>query len=166
MTRQEAARLVALTMANWPGMQDRNVKIEATVLLWQKMLSDMPYKLAEMGLCKVLMTARFWPTVAEIREAVDSLRPGQKKIPPADEAWEEICRKLNPYAVPQWSHEAISKTVKLLGGVRAICEAESLPVIRGQFFKFYELYAAREKERQMNNKISLLTEGEEMKCLT
>lgn len=44
------------------------------------MLSSMPYALAEKALCKVLMTACFWPTVAEIREAVDSLRPGQKII--------------------------------------------------------------------------------------
>jgi hypothetical protein len=165
VTRQETARLVALAMANWPGMQDRNVKIEATALLWQRMLNDVPYELAEKALCKVLMTAKFWPTVSEIREAVDSLRPPVKMLPPTDEAWEEVCRNLNPYRAPQWSHEAIARAVRSLGGIRTICDAENLAVIRAHFFKMYETVSAREKEKSLNEKVITLIERTEIKCL-
>jgi len=157
---------LALAMANWPNMQDRNVKIEATALLWQKMLNDVPYDLAEKALCKILITARYWPTMAELREAVDSLRPPITGIPPVDEAWEEVCRNLSPYQQHTWSHEAISKTVQRLGGIRSIGESENISVVRAHFFKLYEILVARERDTVLNNKVISLTERMEIKCLS
>jgi hypothetical protein len=100
MNKQETSRLVALAIANWPNMQDKNIKIEITVALWHKMLGHLPFALVEAGLAKVLLSARFFPTVAELVEVVDSLRIKSAGLPPPDEAWNEGCKNLDPYRVP------------------------------------------------------------------
>jgi hypothetical protein len=67
MNQQEAAKLVAFALANFPTMQERDMK--PTAVLWFQMLSDIPFEVAERALMKVLATAKFFPSVAEIREA-------------------------------------------------------------------------------------------------
>ncbi|WP_156478596.1 hypothetical protein [Anaerosporomusa subterranea] len=47
MTKQETARLVALALANWPSMQDKGLKVEATAALWHNLLGHLPYPAAE-----------------------------------------------------------------------------------------------------------------------
>src|SRR5690554_198287 len=67
MTRSEVAKLLSLATANFPAMQERDMR--PTLVLWEKMLSDLPPEVAEAALLKVLVSAKFFPTVAEIREA-------------------------------------------------------------------------------------------------
>ena len=68
MNSMEVARLVALAVANYPSMQDKEMR--PTAKLWQMMLSDVTYEVGEKALAKVLTVARFFPTIAEIREAI------------------------------------------------------------------------------------------------
>ena len=99
------------------------------------MLGHLPFVQVEAGLAKVFMTARYFPMIAEILEALDSLQPKPEKLPSSDEAWDEICRHLDPYRSHEWSHEAIKLTVKRLGGLRALCDCDNLAPARAHFFK-------------------------------
>ena len=159
MTKTEAGRLVTLVLGNWPSMQTREIRADITAAMWQKLLADIPYELAEQAVTKVLLTAKFWPTISEIREAADSLRPASDGPPPADSAWEEVCRSLDPYKVPNWSHPAIGQAVKGLGGIRRLCESENTAVDRAHFIKIYEAIMSRAKNEIVNHKVLALVSG-------
>lgn len=166
MNKQETSRLVILAMANWPNMQDKNIRIEITVALWHKMLGHLPFDIVEAGLAKVLVGAKFFPTVSELIEAVDSLRLQSAGLPSQDEAWHEVCKNLDPYSVPVWSHEAIHEIVKQLGGIRALCECDNMSPVRAHFFKLYDLIQKREKEQAVNEKVAMLIKNASLKYIS
>lgn len=166
MTNKETRCLLALAMANWPLIQDKSFNVETTAALWCKILGHLPYADAEAGLAKVLLTARYFPTVAEVLEAANSVKPRPDGAPPAEEAWDEVCRNLNPYAIPEWSHEAIRVTVRRLGGIRNLCESENHAADRAHFFKLYDLHLNRENERILNSQVAALVSRSEMKMIT
>jgi hypothetical protein len=165
MTKQETARLVALALANWPSMQDKSFKVEGTAALWHKMLGHLPYSVVEAGLAKILLTSKYFPTVAEILAAAESLQPKSQGLPPVEAAWDEVCRNLNPYQAPVWSHDGIRLTVRRLGGIRTLCESENMGPIRAHFFKLYEALAEREKEQTINSKVAALLERANIKLI-
>lgn len=165
MTKHETKCLLGLALANWPSMQDKEFLVDATAALWYKMLGHLPYKAAEAGLAKVLLTARFFPTVAEILAAAESLDRRPDAPPPAEEAWDEVCRNLDPYRMPQWSHEAIRLTVRRMGGIRTLCESETPSVDRAHFLKFYELYVSRDKERIVDEKVAAIVSRADLKVI-
>lgn len=165
MTKQETARLVALALANWPSMQDKSFKVEATAILWYNLLGHLPYPTVEAGLAKIIMTSKFFPTVAELAEAAESLQPKPNEPPPVEEAWEEVCNKLNPYQAPIWTHDAIRLTVKRLGGIRSLCECGSIGTSRAHFFKLYEAFIEQEKDNTINNKVIALVSKSQIKWL-
>ena len=167
MTRHEAGKLVALALANWPAMQSRDIRLDITAGLWHRLLADIPYELAEQALTKILITAKFWPTVAEIREAADSLRLPDSDPPPAGEAWGEVCRQLDPYRPAVWSHPAIAQTVQRLGGVRRLCESENTATDRAHFLKIYTAILDSRKQGSVKEQLRRLARGgtEENACL-
>lgn len=156
MNRIEASKLVFLAVANFPNMQDKDM--EPTILSWQKLLSDMPFETIEKALTKVLLLARFFPTVAEIREAARSFNIGG--IPAPEEAWgivkDYITSGTNyiDYIYNgkelSFNHHLITKTVNQLG-VREMFESENIDILRAQFIKFYNANAEREKNNITNN---------------
>ncbi len=147
MTQQEATKLVAFALANFPNMQEKDLR--PTAKLWAHILSDIPYPVAEKALIKVLATAKFFPTVAEIRDAAMQLT--QPTIPTALEAWGEVQRAWGLYG---WSRqeEALASMSPLTAevcrrfGWRDMCACEEPEVLRGQFRMAYEQYAGRQKE--------------------
>ena len=104
MTKQEIGALLALATANFPSMQEKDMR--PTANLWSEMLSDIPFDIAKAALIKVLATARFWPTVAEIREAAASIvNPGI--LTPA-EAWGRVIKAVQEFDITararEWQH--------------------------------------------------------------
>lgn len=154
MNKQEAAQLVALATANFPSMQDKDMA--PTAQLWLTMLADLPYKLAERALVKVLMTARFFPTIADIREAARGLVEQSTKLPEPDEAWAEVMQKVTRYSTPEWSCPEIQQAVRVVG-YNAICDSENIGVERAHFFKVYEAIRKRKDEVQLNETVLKLT---------
>lgn len=148
MTKQEIGALIALTAANYPNMQERDLR--PTANLWKEMLSDIPFDVAKAAIIKVLSTAKFWPTVAEIREAASQLTNPQ--ILSSAEAWGLVVQANDKYGYYR-SIEGmeslppmVQMAVKAMGGFREICMSENPGVTRAQFMRMYEQYAAREKE--------------------
>lgn len=148
MTKTEIAKLLAIATANWPNMQERDMTPTAAV--WEMMLSDMTYETAQRALVKVMTTAKFFPTIAEIREA--AMATSGNQLPSAEEAWNEVeseIRRVGSYGEPKFSNAVITKAVDSLGGWVRLCRSEEPPgVERAHFVRFYTSFAARENERQ------------------
>ncbi len=147
MTRKEVQNLLALATANFPAMQDKDMR--PTAVLWEKMLADMPYPLAEKALVKVLATAKYFPTVAEIREAAADLTCPQQLT--SAEAWGQVMeaiRKFGSYRAAEamaWLSPEVATMVRRFDFIE-ICRSKQIDVIRGQFTRLWESQAKREKE--------------------
>lgn len=143
MTDGQIKELITMSLANFPHMQEK--AIGPTVALWKAMLSDMPYPLAKASLLKVLSTAKFWPNVAEIRDAALSLTGN--KAPTALEAWgmvREAIRKDKPASTLP---PAVQKAIKAFGGLDGIGYSENITYIEGRFLKEYNPLAAEENQQ-------------------
>lgn len=147
MTNKEIANLLALALANFPHMQ--NMDMRPTAVLWEKMLHDIPYTVAEKALLKVLATCKYFPNVAEIREAAAALT--MPRHPTASEAWaavQEAIWKYSSYREKEALESlppVVAKVVKEIGW-REICLSENPDVIRGQFRRAYETEVTRYNE--------------------
>lgn len=142
MKPDEIKTLVAMTLANFPNMQERHMS--PTVALWQQMLSDIPFNVAKAALIKVLATAKFWPTVGEIREtAVQLTSPNVLSAP---EAWAQVIKAIRYDYSSDKLDPVVRKAIEGFGGLNGIGYSENIDVVRGQFLKVYEQYANRERD--------------------
>jgi hypothetical protein len=164
MTNQEISKLLLMAKAAFPGRSPENQQeLVALTNVWRMVLNEIPYKLAEAALIKVLSSTKFFPAPSEIREAAINLMPGP---PMAEEAWEEVrkvitsghCSIENQYNgwKPEWSNELIGKTVNEMG-LREMFESENISITMAQFKKYYDNNKAGYKEKQLNEQILRLT---------
>lgn len=89
MNKQDIKNLIKFTTGSFPSMQNKElIEIGNS---WEEMLSNLSYNQAREALRRVLRTARYWPTVAEILDAVDAIaeererqtfRPGERSSCP------------------------------------------------------------------------------------
>jgi len=123
-----------------------------TAALWMKMLEDIPYEVAENALMKVMATNRFFPTVAEIREAAALITTPE--LLTHAEAWSEVLKAVRKYGTYDYEKgmaslpDVVRQVVRMIGW-REICLSEQPDVIRGQFRMAYEQEVARIKERAL-----------------
>lgn len=147
MTRDEVKKLLAWAVANFPSMQERDLR--PTAELWHKILGDLPYEIAEAALIKVLATAKYFPTVAEIREAAATIAL-PSLLSPAD-AWNVLMAAISKYGFYRRQEALASlppevrKAVECLGW-EVVCHSEEPGIVRAQFMRVYETYLNRAKE--------------------
>ncbi len=84
MNRNEVAKLLAIAIAAYGYMQEKDTRPLASV--WAKMLGDISYADADAALVSHIASSKFFPSVAEIREGVARLN-GAMNMMTADEAW-------------------------------------------------------------------------------
>ena len=132
MNRKEIINLLGIATANFPNMQERDMK--PTAILWEKSLSDIPYDIAEKALIKVLATSKFFPTIAEIREAAADIT--QPRTMDAIEAWGLVIKAIRRYGSYRESEaiaslpEDVAQMVKRFGW-RELCLNENSDTLRG-----------------------------------
>ncbi len=91
MTAREAANLVAQLKAAYP-----NANIGGdTIKVYAAALADLDREAAQAAVAKVIATARFFPTIAEIRETVAEAACG---LPDAEVAWLEVMDALRRFS--------------------------------------------------------------------
>lgn len=150
MTMNEVTDLLGWAIANFPAMQERDMG--PTAKLWHEMLKDVPFKVAKKALLKVLATAKYFPTVAEVLEAIADI--AGPRIDTAAEAWGEVERAIRLYGHYRESEALasmsprVAKVVKYLGW-QEICLSEEPGVVRGQFLKMYAQVAEREQKERL-----------------
>lgn len=150
MTDKEVGNIFLLAMANFPHLQEKNMK--PTLMLWKEMLTDLPYAVALPGMKKLLSTAKFFPSIAEIREACTAMTEPRQLT--HDEAWRMVLDAVSKYSSYKELEGLASlppmvRDVARNIGWREICMSEQPDVIRGQFRQAWEAHSAREKEMRV-----------------
>lgn len=145
MNSEEMAKIMTTLSAAYP----RQPITPATMQVYSQMLSDLDYKQVQAAVIKHIATNSFFPSIAEIRQAV--LDVGVDRLPSPSEAWLEVqkqIRDVGSYRTPNFSNSLIEKTVSAMGGWVDLCRSEEpVGVERAHFLRIYEALMNREIEQ-------------------
>lgn len=135
------------------------------------MLSDIPPQILEVAVKKLIMTNRFLPSIAEIRETAYGIKGtiSGTAAPDESEAWGEVVkaiRSVGYYGKPKFSHEAITVAVNNIGW-QDICMTtnEGMNILRSQFRRAYQLSVERQKDNRDNAVLGISPNNEKLKQL-
>lgn len=136
------------------------------------MLSDIPPQILEVAVKKLIMTNKFLPSIAEIRETAYGIKGtiSGTAAPDESEAWGEVVKAIQSvgyYGKPTFSHEAITAAVNNIGW-QDICTTpnEGTNTLRSQFRRAYQLAAQRQKDNRDNAVLGISPNNEKLKQLT
>lgn len=136
------------------------------------MLSDIPPQILETAVKKLIMTNKFLPSIAEIRETAYGIKGtiSGTAAPDESEAWGEVVkaiRSVGYYGKPKFSHEAIITAVNNIGW-QDICMTtyDGMNTLRSQFRRAYQLAAQRQKDNRDNAVLGISPGNEKLKQLT
>ena len=169
--RAETLKLLTLARKTFPSS-----KVDAEALtLYVAALDDLTYPQIKAGVVKLLNTAKFFPTIAEVREAAGQMvaHVRHEGKPDAGEAWGEVIKFLKarspcdsrPY---KWPCPEIEEAAKRIGLTSLFAlEIKDEPIVRAQFMRIYEklLASAHDKAvmelaaRKMGRDIKGLVQG-------
>lgn len=141
MTSAEAARLVAVLLASFPGAKTTPKTSE----IYERMLADLDYPTANAAVERLLATSRYMPTIAEIRDACMTLTHGDRAA--GGEAWGECMaaiRRYGIYRVPgkdfSFKDPVVARCVHALGW-EELCNSENATADRARFIELYDQLA-------------------------
>lgn len=136
------------------------------------MLSDIPPQILEVAVKKLIMTNKFLPSIAEIRETAYGIKGtiSGTAAPDESEAWGEVVKAIQSvgyYRKPKFSHEAITTAVNNIGW-QDICTTpnDGTNTLRSQFRRAYQLAAQRQKDNRDNAVLGISPSNEKLKQLT
>jgi hypothetical protein len=147
VNRKEIINLLGIATANFPSTQEKDMK--PTAVLWEKALSDISYDVAEKALIKVLSTSKFFPTLADIREAVGQIT--EPRTLDAMEAWGLIGQSIRKFGFYRQKEameslpDDVAEMVKQFTW-RDLCLSEEPEILRAQFRKAWEVRSKRKNE--------------------
>lgn len=125
---------------------DANVPIE-TQRVYKEALADIPDEALKLATTQIIATSKWFPKIAELREAAAQLQLGSGELMSGDEAWGDCLktlRQLGYYEVPVFSNKAITKAVEAVGGWRYLRESNDDMADRSHFVKAYDQIIKRE----------------------
>ena len=167
MNKQEILKAVAPLQLAFKGNLD-----DARMRLYVEMLSDIPPQILEAAVKKLIMTNKFLPSIAEIRETAYGIKGtvSGTAAPDESEAWGEVVkavRSVGYYSKPKFSHEAITAAVNNIGW-QDICMTtyDGMNTLRAQFRRAYQLAAERQKDNRDNAVLGISPNNEKLKQLT
>ena len=167
MNKQEILKAVAPLQLAFKGNLD-----DARMRLYVEMLSDIPPSILEASVKKLIMTNKFLPSIAEIRETAYGIKGtiSGTAAPDESEAWGEVAkaiRSVGYYGKPKFSHEAITTAVNNIGW-QDICMTtnDGMNTLRAQFRRAYQLAAQRQKDNRDNAVLGISPNNEKLKQLT
>lgn len=167
MNKQEILKAVAPLQLAFKGNLD-----DARMRLYVEMLSDIPPQILEVAVKKLIMTNKFLPSIAEIRETAYGIKGviSGTAAPDESEAWGEVVKAIQSvgyYGKPKFSHEAITAAVNNIGW-QDICMTtnDGMNTLRAQFRRAYQLAAQRQKDNRDNAVLGISPSNEKLKQLT
>lgn len=164
---------VSTTKAIAPLQLAYNASLDDNRLrLYVEMLSDIPPSILETAVKKLIMTNKFLPSIAEIRETAYGIKGiiSGTAAPDESEAWGEVIKAIQSvgyYGKPKFSHEAITTAVNNIGW-QDICMTtnDGMNTLRSQFRRAYQLAAQRQKDNRDNAVLGISQNNEKLKQLT
>jgi hypothetical protein len=146
MTREEFKILVKGMKAVYA--QPTFIPDQDAFNMWYALLGDLDYNACAMAIKKYMLTNKFPPTVAEIRELVSGIVNGDPLT--WGESWERALaavRKYGSYNKMEALNSLDSLTRKCVEsiGYMELCMSENIMVERAHFQKVFEVFAKREQ---------------------
>ena len=145
VSKQELATLVLAMQAMYG---DEFIGTEEAMDVWFALLYDLDYKILSKALQKHMLTNKFKPTVAELREIyADLICPA---ISDWSEGWEKVSRAIGHYGMYRTEEamesldEVTREAVKRLG-VQNICLSENIVADRARFAEIYQAIQQRKR---------------------
>lgn len=167
MNKQEILKAVAPLQLAFKGNLD-----DARMRLYVEMLSDIPPQILETAVKKLIMTNKFLPSIAEIRETAYGIKGtiSGTAAPDESEAWGEVVKAVRSVGYcgkPKFSHETITTAVNNIGW-QDICMTtyDGMNTLRSQFRRAYQLAAQRQKDNRDNAVLGISPGNEKLKQLT
>lgn len=142
-----------------------------SVKIWYELLKDMDYKVLNLAIQKYMLTGKFPPTIAELRECAVGITDPTTTNDYGD-GWEQVQKAISKYGYYN-ADEALAsmdkvtqQCVKRLGW-KNICLSENPVADRANFRQIYEQEKLKRKElEQLPDKVKHAIEqiqGEEVK---
>lgn len=147
MTRKEIIKLIRALSVNYRGWPEEG-KEEDTVLLWESMLGDIPYEIAQAAVKAHMSRSPFPPTVADIRQAAIDLTTHQIS---ASESWQMVVDAINRFGYYNEEKALASLPPDVADMVRRfswreLCLSDQPDVIRAQWRMAWENKQKRERD--------------------
>lgn len=162
MTDTEVRKIVAVLMGAFPGARIT----QETTAVYERMIRDLEYPLANAAVERLLATCKFMPTVAEIRETALALAVGEQK--PGGEAWGKVLAlvaRYGSYREPGKDFEiadpVLRKSIASLGW-REICLSENQAADRARFIELYDKLAVQERRKQASDSLPAMQRWREL----
>ena len=121
--------------------------------MWYALIGDLPYEVCSISIKKYMLTNKFPPTVAEIREMAANVVNGDPLT--WGESWERALNSVRKYGSynKQAALDSLDpitrKCVESIGYMQ-LCMSENIMVERAHYQKIFEVFAKREQtEKQM-----------------
>jgi hypothetical protein len=159
MTDVEAQRLITCVVTAFPATLARLTPDQQrdTQAIYRRMLADLDYPAANAAIERLLATAKFMPTVAEIREATLAIESGEQK--PGGEAWGEVLKAVSVYGSYRtpgveftFSDPVTARCVDSLGW-SSLCLSENTVADRARFIELYDKQAAQSRRKQLSESL-------------
>ncbi len=145
VSKQEFATLVLAMQAMYG---DEFIETEEAMDVWFALLHDLDYQILSKALQKHMLTNKFKPTVAELREIyADLICPA---ISDWSEGWEKVSRAIGHYGMYRTEEamesfdEVTREAVKRLG-FQNICLSENIVADRARFAEIYQAIQQRKR---------------------
>lgn len=122
-----------------------------TVDIYVQLLSDIDPELLKMATLDYVSKNKWFPSVAELREAVGTLQEKSAGVPSSWDAWAEVNQMMRSYGYMrrsdfEFSSPLIDKAVDAVGGWRVLCHSENSVADRARFVEAYETYLKRQRD--------------------
>lgn len=149
MTREEFSILVKGMKATYT--EPKFIPDKDAFDIWYGLLSDLPYEVANAAVQQHMLTNKFAPTIAEIREQAANVVNGPQKD--AGQAWADVKKAVSKYGYYEpakglASLDPVTRQAAERFGFRELCDMETDDnnTARAQFMRIYNEIVNRERE--------------------
>lgn len=151
MKKHEIIKLVALCSTNYRDWPEEG-KEDATVELWQTMLGDIPFDVAQAAVKTHISRSVYPPTIADIRDAAAKITNPQSMD--AMQAWDLIGEAIRKFGFYRESEALASLPAEVADMARRfkwreLCLSENIDTLRAQFRMAWETQTKRQKEERI-----------------
>ena len=162
---KELFKTMAVLGAAYPNFEVQ----ETTGEVYFKLLEDIPAETLERAALEHIARSKFFPTIAELRQAAFDLLEASSPLPEGHEAWQAVLaevERVGHAGSPEFDSPLIAKAVGTLGW-RTICLSDNVAVERAHFMQVYSGLVAKERDqlRRLPDGITFLKPAGEKRLL-
>lgn len=135
--------------------------------IWFSLLGDLEYPVLNAAIQKYMLTNKFPPTIADLRELATTIRAGD--VPDWGEGWEKVMKAIRYFGYMRETEalqtmDELTRTCVQRLGWRNLCMSENNNHDRANFRMIYEQLTERKKKEvvlppSLNNTIKLLNQN-------